>query len=71
MPDPQAVIQTATTAVTTVPAANVLAALIMGGFLGLLGQGARAIVGLKGLHDDADSPDVGQTDLFRVGPKSS
>jgi hypothetical protein len=61
MPDTQTVIQTATTAV---PAANVLAALIMGGFLGLLGQGARTIVGLKGLYDEADSRDVSQTDLF-------
>jgi hypothetical protein len=51
-------------ATTPIPVASALAALILGGFLGLLGQGARAIVGLKGLQDQVDSPDASQTDVF-------
>ena len=49
---------------TTISVANALATLILGGFLGLLGQGARAIVGLKGLQDQVDNPDVSQKDVF-------
>jgi hypothetical protein len=64
MPDLPTATQAATTIVNTIPVANALAALIMGGFLGLLGQGARAVVGLKGLQDQVDSPDASQTDVF-------
>ena len=49
---------------TPISVANVLATLILGGFLGLLGQGARAIVGLKGLQDQVDNPDASRKDVF-------
>jgi putative chitinase len=44
--------------------ANYLGVLLLGGLLGVIGQGVRAIVGLKKMFDQAQSQDVGQYDLF-------
>lgn len=40
--------------------------ILLGGLLGLLGQGARAVVGLKGMVDNAKALDVSSADLFRA-----
>ncbi len=40
--------------------------LILGGLMGMLGQGARAIVGLKGMSDDAKALNVSPNDLFQT-----
>ena len=38
--------------------------LVLGGLMGLLGQGARTVVGLKGMSDDAKALDLSPNDLF-------
>src|ERR1700734_4176142 len=43
---------------------QVLSALVLAGFLGMIGQTVRAIAGLKKLNDDALSTGVSATDLF-------
>lgn len=43
---------------------NTLLILLLGGLLGLIGQGVRTIVGLKKMFDQANSQNVGQYDLF-------
>lgn len=40
--------------------------LIVGGLMGLLGQGARAVVGLKGMSDDAKALNLSPNDLFEA-----
>jgi hypothetical protein len=40
--------------------------LILGALMGILGQGARAVVGLKGMSDDAKSLGKSPNDLFDV-----
>ena len=42
----------------------VLQALLLGGLMGMVGQGIRAIAGLKKLSDDAQSKGVSSQDLF-------
>jgi hypothetical protein len=44
--------------------AQVLITLIIGGLMGLLGQGTRAIIGLKGVADSTHSPHPNQNDVF-------
>jgi putative chitinase len=44
--------------------ANYLGILLLGGLLGIMGQGVRTVVGLKKMFDQADSQGVGQYDLF-------
>jgi putative chitinase len=44
--------------------ANYLGILLLGGLLGLMGQGVRTVIGLKKMFDQADSQGVGQYDLF-------
>lgn len=41
--------------------------LVIGAFMGILGQGARAIVGLKGMADDAKAQGLSPQDLFEAG----
>ena len=41
--------------------------LIIGALMGMLGQGARAVVGLKGMSDDAKALDLSPNDLFEAG----
>jgi hypothetical protein len=43
-----------------------LEVLILGGLMGLLGQGARAVVGLKGMADSAKALDLSPNDLFEA-----
>ncbi|WP_315759589.1 MULTISPECIES: hypothetical protein [unclassified Bradyrhizobium] len=43
-----------------------LIVLVLAGLMGLLGQGARAIVGLKGMADDAKSQGVSPNDLYQA-----
>jgi hypothetical protein len=38
--------------------------LVLGGLMGLLGQGARTVVGLKAMSDDAKALDLNPNDLF-------
>lgn len=40
--------------------------LIIGALMGMLGQGARAVVGLKGMSDDAKALDLSPNDLFEA-----
>jgi hypothetical protein len=40
--------------------------LIIGALMGVLGQGARAVVGLKGMADDAKALDLSPNDLFQA-----
>ncbi len=47
-------------------AGNVFGFLLLGGLLGLFGQGARAVVGLKTLADYANGPNPGQGDVFNA-----
>jgi hypothetical protein len=44
--------------------ANYIGILLLGGLLGVIGQGVRAVVGLKKMFDQAQSQDVGPYDLF-------
>lgn len=48
---------------STEAAINVL---LLGGLLGLFGQGARVVVGLKTLTDFANAPSANQTDVFNA-----
>jgi hypothetical protein len=43
-----------------------LEVLLLGGLMGILGQGARAVVGLKGMADSAKALDLSPTDLFEA-----
>ncbi|HEY8066310.1 MAG TPA: phage tail tip lysozyme [Methylosinus sp.] len=43
---------------------QILGALLLAGLLGAVGQGARAIVGLKKMNDEAQAKAAGQADLF-------
>jgi putative chitinase len=45
---------------------SLLEVLIVGGLMGLLGQGARAVVGLKGMADNAKARDLTPNDLFEA-----
>jgi hypothetical protein len=40
--------------------------LIIGALMGILGQGARAVVGLKGMSDDAKAQGLSPSDLFEA-----
>jgi hypothetical protein len=40
--------------------------LVIGALMGILGQGARAVVGLKGMADDAKALDLNPNDLFEA-----
>ncbi len=44
--------------------ASVLMALVLAGLLGMLGQGVRALAGLKKMNDDAGKQDADSADLF-------
>lgn len=55
---------TGSTAVTTMSAEELLGTLILAGFLGMVGQGARAIVGLKKMNDEAQASGASAQDLF-------
>src|SRR5689334_2333534 len=44
--------------------ADYLGILLLGGLMGVSGQGARTIVGLKKMFDQAETQEVGQYDLF-------
>jgi hypothetical protein len=41
--------------------------LIIGALMGILGQGARAVVGLKSMSDDAQAQGLSPNDLFEAG----
>jgi len=41
--------------------------LVIGALMGILGQGARAIIGLKGMADDAKAQGLSPNDLFEAG----
>lgn len=41
--------------------------LIIGALMGMLGQGARAVVGLKGMSDNAKAQGLSPNDLFEAG----
>ncbi len=43
-----------------------LTTLLLGGLMGLLGQGSRAVIGLKGVADAASAPSPSQDDVFRA-----
>lgn len=43
-----------------------LEVVVLGGLMGLLGQGARAVVGLKGMADTAKSLALSSSDLFEA-----
>jgi len=43
-----------------------LEVLILGALMGILGQGARAVVGLKGMSDNAKALDLSPNDLFEA-----
>lgn len=45
---------------------QILTTLLLGGLMGLLGQGARAVVGLKSMTDDATTLGVSSKDLFQA-----
>jgi hypothetical protein len=45
---------------------QLLAALMVGGLMGLLGQGARTVVGMKNMIADANSQGLDQDDVFRA-----
>lgn len=47
-----------------VPISNVLVSLILSGLMGTIGQGIRAIAGLKKLNDFANSGDPSSADVF-------
>lgn len=47
-------------------ASDLLITLVLGGLMGLLGQGARAVVGLKTMVDSAKTLDVSPSDLFQT-----
>lgn len=44
-----------------------LETLILGALMGMLGQGARAVAGLKSMSDDAKALDLSPNDLFEAG----
>ena len=43
---------------------NILTSLLLGGLMGMVGQGIRAIAGLKKMNDDAQNQNVSSQDLF-------
>jgi putative chitinase len=45
---------------------DALKALLLAGLMGMVGQGARAIVGLKSMTDQAAAQGLDQNDLFRA-----
>jgi hypothetical protein len=45
---------------------HTLVILILGGLMGLLGQGSRAVAGLKSMADDAKTLGVSSSDLFQA-----
>jgi hypothetical protein len=47
-------------------AGDAITVLLLGGLLGLFGQGARAVVGLKTLADYANAPNPTQNDVFNA-----
>ena len=46
--------------------ATVLEVLVIGALMGMLGQGARAVVGLKSMADDAHAQGLSPNDLFQA-----
>jgi hypothetical protein len=46
------------------PTMGVFSALLLGGLMGLVGQGARAAIGLKKMNDTAQSTDLDWSDVF-------
>ena len=48
------------------PTNLMLVTLLLGGLMGLLGQGARAVVGLKGMVDEANAQNLSASDLFQA-----
>src|SRR5215813_9570125 len=45
---------------------TVLVDILLAGLMGMLGQGVRAIIGLKTMVDDANAQGVSSADLFRA-----
>lgn len=45
---------------------TMLIILVLAGLMGLLGQGARAVIGLKGMADEAKSQGVSPNDLYQA-----
>jgi hypothetical protein len=45
---------------------QMLVILVLGGLMGFLGQGSRAVIGLKGMSDDAKTLGVSPNDLFQA-----
>jgi hypothetical protein len=45
---------------------EMMTTLLLGGLMGLLGQGARTVVGLKGMSEDAKDLGVSPNDLFQA-----
>ena len=43
-----------------------LQVLMLGALMGILGQGARAVVGMKGMADDAKALDLNPKDVFEA-----
>lgn len=46
---------------------DLLSYLILGGLMGMLGQGARAVIGLKGMSTDARTLNLNPNDVFEAG----
>lgn len=46
---------------------NLLAFIILGGLMGLVGQVARVVIGLKGMSDNAKAQGLSSSDLFEAG----
>jgi hypothetical protein len=63
MSDPSQIPAAATTALQ---AGQLLQTLLLGGSLGLLGQGVRSVAGLKSMTDDAKALEVSPSDIFRA-----
>lgn len=51
---------------TLIAAGQILVTLLLGGLMGFLGQGSRAVVGLKTMTDDAQAQGVSARDLFHA-----
>jgi putative chitinase len=54
-------------AATAITIGNALLALIVAGLLGMVGQGVRAVAGIKKMGDDAQSKGVSPSALFSPG----
>ena len=49
-----------------VESTQTLVTLTLGGLMGFLGQGSRAVIGLKGMSDDAKAQGVSPSDMFQA-----